>query len=121
MNVDDLTIGQAKNLAALFPPQIAQSVATVREASAFDALVGKNIMIRTVTMIFTGSLVAVYPQELVLVGATWIADTKRWQQFIEDGDLNECEPYPDEQLVIIGRGGLIDATEWLSDLPRRQQ
>lgn len=124
MNIDDLTIGQAKQLATLFPPTVAQSVATLevrREPTPFDALIGKNIMIRTVTMIFTGRLVAVFPQELVIEDAAWIADTKRWQQFIAEGGIDECEPYPDEQPVIIGRGGLIDATEWLADLPRKQQ
>ena len=114
MNIDDLTIGQAKQLAALFPTQPVS-------ADPFSALIGKKIMIRTVTMIFTGQLVAVYPQELVITDATWIADTQRWQQFIEDGGIDQCEPYPDGQPVIVGRGALIDATEWLADLPRHQK
>lgn len=114
MNLDDLTIGQAKQLATLLQ--------TEKQAPhPYAGLIGKNIMIRTVTMIFTGTLVAVYPQELVIVDAAWIADTKRWQQFVAEGAINESEPYPDGQRVIVGRGALIDATEWLAPLPRRQQ
>jgi hypothetical protein len=37
--------------------------------------VGKNYLIRTVTMINTGRLVAVGDHELVLENAAWIADT----------------------------------------------
>lgn len=114
MNIDDLSVGQAKQLVALFS-------APQASASPFDALIGKNVMIRTVTMILVGRLVAVYSRELAITDASWIADTKRWQQFIATGAVNECEPYPDNQMVIIGRGALIDATEWLAPLPRRQQ
>lgn len=39
--------------------------------------VGANYLIRTVTMIDTGRLVDVGPQELVLEEAAWIADTGR--------------------------------------------
>jgi len=120
MHLYVVTVGQAKQLAAMFQPH-AQAMGDAREASPFDALLGKNIMIRTVTMIFTGRLLAVYPQELVLVDAAWIADTKRWQQFISDGGIDACEPYPEDQRVIVGRGALIDATEWLTALPRAQQ
>lgn len=84
--------------------------------------VGKNYFIRTVTLHFTGKLVKVTPQELVLVDAAWIADTGRFSNFVK-GDLRisvEIEPFPDKQRVIIGRGALIDAIEWNHPLPREQ-
>ena len=82
--------------------------------------IGENYLIRTVTMITTGRLVAVYPLELVLVDAAWIAETKRYADSIKEGDFKEVEPYPDGQEVFVGRGALIDATI-IPTLPRIQK
>ncbi len=119
MNLDDLTFRQIREIAQLFNSAV--PAAGHKEANPFADLVGKNIQVRTVTMIYVGRLEAVYSQELVLNDAAWIPDTGRYQQFIEKGVLDECEPYPDGQPVIIGRGALIDATEWRSRLPRMQK
>ena len=98
MRLDELTIGEAKQLAAMF--------------SAPDTTgpweIGKVYLIRTVTMIDTGRLVAVTQQELVLEEAAWIADTGRFAQAVSKADFGEVEPFPDGR-VIIGRGSIIDA------------
>jgi len=73
--------------------------------------VGKAYVLRTVTMINVGRLVEVTENELVLESAAWIADTGRWNEFLEDGNYNECEPFP-EGRVIVGRHALIDAVQW---------
>ncbi len=83
--------------------------------------IGKNYIIRTVTMIYTGRLVSVYPTELVLVDAAWIAETERWAEFVKTGAAKEIEPYPDELKVIIGRGSILDAFVLNADLPRVQK
>ena len=70
--------------------------------------IGKCYLIRTVTMIDTGRLVAVYPQELVLEEAAWIADTGRFADALEKAVFEEVEPYPQGH-VIVGRGSIIDA------------
>lgn len=114
MNLDDLTIGDAKKLAGLFS-------GSVYHSNPYQGYIGKNIMVRTVTMIYTGKLIDVYPEELVLTDATWIAETGRWMEFISNGVTKECEPYPDDHPVIIGRGGILDVTEWTSVLPRSQK
>jgi len=72
--------------------------------------IGKKYMIRTVTMIDTGVLVAVTPQELVLQDAAWIADTGRFAQAVKKCEFNEVEPFPDGR-VIVGRGSIIDAVQ----------
>ena len=72
--------------------------------------IGKKYMVRTVTMIDTGVLVAVTPQELVLEDAAWIADTGRFAQAVKKCEFNEVEPFPDGR-VIIGRGAIIDAVQ----------
>ena len=82
--------------------------------------IGKPYLIRTVTMINTGRMVAVTPQELVLEDAAWIADTGRFSDALVSGDFNEVEPYP-EGRVIIGRGAVVDAVQLSAALPRAQK
>src|SRR6185369_836883 len=65
-------------------------------------IIGKAYLIRTVTMIDTGVLVAVTPTELVLEEAAWIADTGRFSDAIAKAEFDEVEPFPDGP-VIIGR------------------
>lgn len=101
MNINDLTIGEAKALAATFStPQ--------QNDSAWD--IGSIYLIRTVTMIDTGRLVGITPQELILEEAAWIADTGRFSDALKSCTFGEVEPFPDGR-VIIGRGGIIDAVK----------
>ena len=70
--------------------------------------IGKVYLIRTVTMIDTGRLVAVTDHELVLKEAAWIADTGRFADAIKKAEFGEVEPFPDGR-VLVGRGAIIDA------------
>lgn len=79
--------------------------------------IGKNYLIRTVTMIQLGKLKSVTDKELLLSDACWVADTGRFHKALETGQLNEVEMFHRD--VIVGRGGIIDATEWLTDLPEK--
>lgn len=72
--------------------------------------IGAIYLIRTVTMIDTGILVAVTPTELVLEEAAWIADTGRFSDAIAKAEFNEVEPFPAGKLII-GRGSIVDAIE----------
>ena len=112
MNVNDLTIGEAKQIAAMFG-----TAAGAVDNSAWE--LGKIYLIRTVTMIDTGRLVAVTPQELVLEDAAWIADTGRFSDAVKKADFGEVEPFP-EGRVIIGRGSVIDAVQ-IATTPRSQK
>lgn len=91
--------------------------ATVKNVGVWQ--VGKNYVIRTVTMIQTGRLIEVTNDELVLEDAAWIADTGRWMNFLKDGKISEVEPFQDP--IIVGRHSIIDATEWRHKLPREQK
>ena|SRR3990167_525754 len=85
--------------------------------------VGENYFIRTVTMALCGKLIEVTDKELVLEKASWVADTGRFSDFINNGTLSsscEVEPFPEGD-VIVGRGGIIDATIWKHDLLRKQK
>lgn len=91
--------------------------ATTKEVGVWQ--VGKNYVLRTVTMIQVGKLVAVDNQELVLETAAWVADTGRWADFLTKGKVNEVEPFP-EGRVIVGRNSIIDACIWKHDLLTKQ-
>ena len=107
MNIDNLTYGELKQIAAMFQPQ---TRAQTRAQSDTHWEIGRVYLIRTVTHIDTGRLVAVTPHELVIEDAAWIADTGRYADALKKAEFGEVEPYPDG-IVIIGRGALIDATE----------
>ncbi len=117
MNVEDLTIGHARQIAEMFGKVTAQHPCPYAAAG----LIGNQVMVRTVTMIYVGNLVAVGEHELTLVNVSWIPETGRWEQFVKEGAVSECEPYPAGQFVLIGRGSIIDVTEWRSELPTEQK
>ena len=115
MKIDDLTIGEARQLTQMFVPMVtAGSVSAPADfLKAHDPSpweIGKIYLIRTVTMIDTGRLVAVGPQELVLEEAAWIADTGRFADAVRKAEFGEIEPFPDGR-VIVGRGSVIDAVQ----------
>ena len=80
---------------------------------------GKNYVIRTVTMIQVGKLVNVTNDELVMEDAAWVADTGRWMNFLKDGNPKEVEPFIDP--IIVGRQSIIDATLWKHPLLTKQK
>ena len=110
MKLDELTIGEAKQLVGMFG-------SCKTEDHPWE--IGKYYFIRTVTMIDVGRLVGVTHQELVLEEASWIADTGRFMQALEKIDFNEVEPFPSGK-VIIGRGSVIDAVQ-INAIPKCQK
>ena len=111
MSINDLTIGEAKELAAMFGNKQSDS------STHFE--LGKGYLIRTVTMIDTGRVIAVNEHEIVLEDAAWIPDTGRFADALKSAKFNEVEPFPDGK-VIIGRGSVIDAIRF-DKLPREQK
>jgi len=81
---------------------------------------GKNYLVRTVTMIYTGRLLKVFGTELVMDKCCWIADTGRWMQAVAEGKFDEVEPYPPNSEVIIGRGSILDTVQ-IKTLPTDQK
>jgi hypothetical protein len=112
--LDQLTIGEAKELASLFCKSVPASTGHPFE-------IGKNYFIRTVTHHLTGKLVEVYPTEIVLVDAAWIADDGRLADALKKGEFDEVEPFPDDLRVIVGRGSIIDAQVFGHKIPRSQK
>lgn len=103
------------------PKDSGQDVVNVVEINGEDSVwkVGLNYLIRTVTMIQLGKLIRVTEKELLLSDACWVADTGRFHEALESGKLDEVEMF--QRDVIVGRGAIVDATEWLSDLPEKSK
>ncbi len=106
MKIEDMTIKEAREIAALF---------SGGRATENPYRVGVNYFIRTVTHHHTGRLVQVTEQELVLEDAAWIADDGRLSDSLRTGVFNEVEMFPSGR-VIIGRASIIDALE-VSTIP----
>ena len=77
--------------------------------------IGTAYLIRTVTMTLVGRIVSVYPQELAMERASWVADTGRYSVALKTGELDEVEPMPG--VIVVGRGAIVDAAEWAHALP----
>jgi hypothetical protein len=84
-------------------------------------VIGQNYLVRTVTFYYTGRLVAVYANELVIDRAAWIPDCGRFSQFLQSGEPAECEPYPESAQVIVSRQSITDCLPWVTGLPRTQK
>jgi len=105
MNINEMTIGQFKELSNIFNQRSTKN----------PYVIGEKYFIRTVTHYFTGILEEVFETELVLSSCAWIADTGRFNEGLRTG-FSEVEPYPTDY-VIIGRGALIDASPLQIALP----
>jgi hypothetical protein len=117
MNINELTIGQAKELANLFGNNQTQT----NKPHPFE--IGKNYFIRTVTMYYVGKLEAVFDDILVLSSASWVADCGRLSDAMKYGleEFNSSEIEPFVNNILVGRGALIDATIYNFSLPTKQQ
>ena len=81
--------------------------------------VGEMYQIRTVTMIYTGSIKAMNKTELLLEQCCWIPDTGRYADSLKDTDkYDEVEPYKYD--TIIYKGVILDITKF-DKLPKDQK
>ena len=81
-------------------------------------LEGKNVLIRTVTNYYTGTVVEETKKWLRLEKAAWIPDTGRFSTALVSGEFFEVEPYPEPVLVMIA--AIVDITT-IKDVPTRQK
>ena len=113
MDIDNLTVKEIKHIQSLLNSNGGKSEHPYK--------IGKNYFIRTVTHHLTGKLTKVTAKEIVLEDAAWIADDGRFMNALKEGKLNEVEPFPSGEEVILGRGAIIDAVIWTHPLPREQK
>lgn len=113
MNINDMTIGQAKEIAQFF---------SANQEASHPYKIGQCYLIRTVTCHWVGKLIAVYQNEVVLEKASWVADTGRFHECLRDSmeGLSNAEIEPVfKGNVILGRGSFIDVSEWHHKLPEQ--
>lgn len=113
MKLDDLTIGEARELAGLF-----SQTATFKTHSF---MLGKIVFVQTVTHYFSGRLSAITDTDIVLDDAAWIADTGQFSDAMKAINvLKEVEPLPGPYCVC--RGAIVGFCEPLWDeLPRSKK
>ena len=114
MDMNDITIGELRQLQSLFNnPQT-----TTKQ---FPIQIGKTYLFRGVTYFWTGRVTGIVGAFAVLECATWIASTGRFADFMkEGGQPQEAEPVADDQAVFVNMDACNDIVEWRGDLPRKQ-
>ena len=121
MKIEDMTIGEVRQIIGEYTQVVAlfgnHTIPTEPTEQGWE--IGKTYLIRTVTMIDTGRVVAVTEHEIVLEDAAWIADTGRFSQALAAAEFSEVEPFPCGR-VIVGRGSIIDAVQ-IKIAPRSQK
>lgn len=111
MNINDMTIGQGKELVAMFGSTQQLGMKPV----PFE--VGKAYFFRTVTYHFTGRITSIVGDFLVLEEAAWIGDSGRFAYAMKSGKLEEVEPFPQDAPVLLNWTTITDAVEWAHALP----
>ena len=111
MDIDKLTIGEARELAKMF------ACASTGDAGS-EYVIGEKYLIRTVTFTTVGKVVRRTATALVLDDASWVADTGRFSTALAFGGakLKEVERRGDG--VIVSLGSIVDADVWRHDLPQ---
>ena len=79
---------------------------------------GEAVLIRTVTHYYTGRVAGIDDRWIALEDAAWVASTGRWANALATGALDEVEPWPDGDTVLVALGGVIDVSPWRHALPR---
>jgi len=126
MNYEDLTLKQLKEISSLF-----NSNENFKENEDSHWEIGQTYLIRTVTMTEVGKLKKVTDKELVLSDAAWIPETVRFSESLipepvrfseslRSGNFEEVEMFKEKEVVIVGRGAIVDAQKIDLDLTKLQ-
>ena len=108
MNLDELTIGQAKELAGMFGDNQSCGETLTKK--------GDKVFIRTLSWHYTGEVIRDTGVFLELKDCAWIADSGRFSTAISTGELNEVEPLKDGTKLMYSN--IIDCIPWEHDLPK---
>jgi hypothetical protein len=88
------------------------------DISTLDDLVGQKLFIRTVTYHMTGKVVKRMGAFIQLEDAAWIADSGRFSDAINKGDLSEVEPVG---TAWVNLSSVVDFFPWKHKLPKDQK
>ena len=110
MNIEDLTIKEARELANIFSGE---------KTKEYPVEIGKAYLFRSVTHIEVGRVVKLTGSFAKIEDASWIADTGRYHNCLKNGTFNEVEPYPDYSEINLD--SLINLAPWNHPLPKDQK
>ncbi len=79
--------------------------------------VGDAIIIRTVTLIDLGRVVAIGSDFITLTDGGWVASTGRFNEMLRTGALDEFERC-DLPWFLVGRGAVCDVFPWPHPIPK---
>jgi hypothetical protein len=102
---ETITIDEVKYVRADSVPVATIKPVLTGEFQPFE--IGAVYLIRTVTMIQVGRVVAACAQWVMLEDAAWVADTGRFSDALKKWQFNEVEPFPDG-LVGVSCGSIVD-------------
>lgn len=108
MGIDDLTIGEFKELAA--------TVGGQGRAAPLPFEIGKAYLFCGVTRYFVGRVRSVVGPFVVLDEASWVPSTGRFSAALQSFNLDEVERVPDGWVV--NTAALNDAGPWNGALPK---
>lgn len=72
---------------------------------------GTSYHIETVTKYFTGLLVGITETDFIITDAAWIPSTGNFSDYCKGAKPEECEPFADDQVVMVSRSGYISAVK----------
>lgn len=87
-----------------------------QKSSELPFEIGESYFFRTMTFHLTGKVKEIKGNFLVLEEAAWIADSGRFNEAINKGELSEVEPVEVETYLNVN--SITDAFEWKHKLPR---
>lgn len=87
-----------------------------REAPPMD--IGNCYFIRTLTYHQVGRVSEIRGNFIVLEESSWVADSGRFQNAIEEGTLSEVEPVG---LCLVNITNIVDVFPWKHELPKEQK
>jgi len=96
-----------------------KSILKSKESERFSSLIGKSFFFRAVTYHCVGLVEKnLFGNFLKLKNASWVAESARFMNSIQDGELNEVEPVGD---MFLNMETVVDFCPWNHDLPTEQK
>ena len=114
MDVDEVTVGQLKELKLL----LGGESPAPNKASPFK--VGHCYLIRCVTHYQLGRVQMLSGGFVTLQEASWIPATGRLTSCLKDGTVEECEP-ANNGIIYVSLGAVVDVFDWPHALPQEQK
>lgn len=93
----------------------------LKELDVLDDLVGEKYLFRTVTYHMVGVVKKRIGNFLVMDAATWVADSKRFNEALKNGFSDSAELEYCGNGALINLDSVVDAFPWKHDLPTKSQ